>query len=238
MADAVELDDVTTWPTVFRTVVEARAANSEKDDLFDPIDEKRAIQALDGERLRVYHCTRLTKREVDSVRSEGLKPLSVEFTQERIRSAVADGHLTEVEGAFYGQTTLPRDENRSGMVWLFTKRASLSQPAQIGYLVEVWGGEGINMALSSRSPEIRRLERVGTPSVVIAVIDLSRHCDRSYPGVLAASVRHLRYGDGGTSIMCRSIVGPECIESIQHPGGEFWERHVWSPSSGFLGADA
>lgn len=121
------------------------------------------------------------------------------------------------------------------MVWFFTERAALSQAPQIGYLVEVWGGEGINMALRGGSPEMERLERVGIPSVVVAGIDLDRHCDYAHPGILAAAVRQLRSGDGGTSIMSHSTVGPEWIEAVEHPGGQFWEQYVWTPQGGYRG---
>jgi hypothetical protein len=234
----VALDDVATWPPVFRSLVEATAARSGDDEWFEPTSDGLGVQALSGTRVRVYHCTRLTPREVASVQSEGLQPLSIEFTHQRVRAAVLDGHLTEEEGAFYGQTALPREKNRAGMVWFFTDRVSLAKAPQIGYLVEVWGGEGINMTLSSRSPEMRRLEGVGTPSVVVAAIDLDRHYDYAHPGVLAAAVRQLRCGEGGTSVMCRSAVEAQYIESIEHPGGEFWDRHVWTPRDGFRSNDA
>jgi hypothetical protein len=229
----VDLDDTDTWPTRFRAFVEQAAARADEDTWFDTNDEAAVEDALTGCRVRAYHCTRLTPRELESIRSVGLRPLSPEFTRERLRHAVEDGHLTHEEAAFYGETALPKARNRAGKVWLFTDRASLANAPQVGYLVEVWGGEGINMALSSRSPEMERLERVGAPSVVVAAVDLDVHCQRADPGILTAAVRQLQSNDGGTTIQCGTTVGPEYIEAVEHPRGSFWDRYVWTPKQGF-----
>lgn len=238
MTSIVLLDDVKTWPSGFRALVEATAAESDEEVWLSAASECLAQHSLMHHRVRVYHCTRLTPREIADVTSGGLKPLSVEFTQERIRSAVLDGHLTEDEGRIYDQTKLPREENRAGRVWLFTDPSCLTDAHRIGNLVDVWGGEGINMMLSSGSPLFKRLERVGIPTVIIAAIDLDRHCEYASPGLLTAAVRHFRGERGGTEIMSRSTVEPEYIESIEHPGGHFWRQHVWTPTSGFVGDGA
>ncbi len=233
MTPIVDLDDASTWPAPFRAVVEQAASKTEEDAWLSDGDELAAVNALSRYRVRAYHCTRLTPREVHGIRSTGIRPLSREFTRERLVNAVADVHLTEQEAALYEQATLASEANRAGMVWLFTDRASLADASQIGYLVEVWGGEGINMAFHSHSPEVKRLERVGTPSVVIVAIDLCVHYQRSHPGLLTAAVRTLRLNGGGTSIQSSVAVGPECIEAIEHPGGLFWNLYVWTRRGGF-----
>jgi hypothetical protein len=233
LSSIVDLDDANTWPTRFGALVEQAAVGADEDTWFDISDEAAVEDALTGCRVRAYHCTRLTPREVEDIRFGGLRPLSPEFTLARLTHAVEDGHLTDQEAALYGNTTLPKARNRAGRVWLFTDRASLASAPQIGYLVEVWGGEGINMVLGSRSVEMDRLERVGTPSVVVAAIDLDVHCQRAHPGILTAAVRQLLSKDGGTLIECGVKVGPEYIEAIEHPGGSFWDRYVWTPKEGF-----
>jgi hypothetical protein len=233
MTPIVELDDVGTWPALFRGVVEQAAANADEDSWFADRDEGAAVDLLSPYRVRAYHCSRLTPREVHSIRSSGIRPLSHEFTRERLVNAVADGHFTEQEAAFYAQTTLASEVNRAGMVWLFTDRASLASASQISYLVEVWGGEGINMPFHSHSPEMERLKRVGTPSVVIVAIDVGVHYQHSHPGVLTAAVRTLLTNDGGTSIQSSVTIGPEYVEAIEHPSGLFWNRYVWTPRGGF-----
>jgi hypothetical protein len=99
--------------------------------------------------------------------------------------------------------------------------------------VEGWGGEGINMAWDSRSPEFKRLESVGRPSVVIARLDLRIHCERATPGILDAAVQRLVSGRGGTTIQSLNPVEPEFIESVEQAGSPYWEKYVWTPHQGF-----
>lgn len=210
----VDLNDRRTWPKPFRALVEEAAPSYDEDRWFDPSKEHEAIAALDERLVRAYHCTRLTDREFRSVLTDGLLLLSPELAVRRLEAAVADGHLTQEEGATYLRTKLPRDPGRRGMVWFFTDRASLSDAHQIGYLVEGWGGEGINMAWNSRSLEYKRFERVGRPSVVIASLDLRIHCERASPGILDAAVQYLVSGTGGTTIQSVKRVGREYIQLL------------------------
>jgi hypothetical protein len=230
----VDLDDLSTWPASFRRHVGQAERSAEPEPFFGISDDLAAIATLQGARLRAYHCTRLTPREVQSVHTDGLRPLSPEFTFERIADAVTDGHLTEEEGEFYGRTDRPRASNRAGLVWLCASKETLADGHAIGNLVEAWGGEGINMAINSRSPEFKRLERVGRPTVVIAAIDPTVHYARGGPGILSGAVRRLREDVGGTSIECHVAIGPEFIEAVEHPGGAFWSNHVWTPRRGFV----
>jgi hypothetical protein len=109
----------------------------------------------------------------------------------------------------------------------------LASATQIGYLVEVWGGEGINMTTPSHSPEMKRLERIGEPSVVICALDLSVHCQYGHPGILTAAIRQQLTGSGGTSLQSGVTVTAEHIGGIEHPGGSFWDQYVWTPRAGF-----
>lgn len=229
----VDLNDRRTWPKLFQALVEEAAPSYDEDRWFDPSKEKEAIAALDECLVRAYHCTRLTDRELRSVLSDGLLVLSPELAARRLEAAVTDRHLTPEEGALYSRTKLPRDPGRRGMVWFFTDRASLSDAHQIGYLVEGWGGEGINMAWNSRSPEYKRLETVGSPSVVIASLDLRIHCERASPGILDAAVQYLVSGTGGTTIQSLKPVEPDYIESVEQAGSSYWNKYVWTPRQGF-----
>lgn len=229
----VDLNDRRTWPQQFGTIVEEALPGYAEDQWFDREQEEAALRALEDHLVRAYHCTRLTDREVRNVRRDGLRLLTPELVQRRLQDAVTDELLTPDEADFYGQTRLPQDTHRGEMLWFFTDRASLSDAHQIGYLLEVWGGEGINMALHSHSPEMKRLERVGTPSVVIANLDLSIHHEHGHPGILEAAVQYQVTGKGGTTIQSTRKLDPENIESIEQPGSAFWRRYVWTPRNGF-----
>lgn len=89
------------------------------------------------------------------------------------------------------------------------------------------------MAWNSRSPEYKRLESVGRPSVVIAGLDLRIHCGRASPGILDAAVQHFVRGSGGSVIQSLNPVGPAYIEIVEQDGSSYWKKHVWTLSGGF-----
>ena len=229
----VDLNDRRTWPKAFRTVVEDVAPWYGGDRFLNAGEERRAIAALEGKLVRAYHCTRLTDRERRSVETDGLQLLSTALAQRRLEDAVADKHLTKEEGILYSRTPLPNHPDRRGMVSFFTDRLSLADASEIGYLVGGWGGEGINMDWDSHSPEFKRLERVGKPSVVIAGIDPQLHCERASPGILDAAVRYFLEGTGATTIQSVIAVAPRYIERIEQAGSPYWQRYVWTPREGF-----
>jgi hypothetical protein len=202
-----------------------------------PLDEAWTVsddefcRATRGRLLRVYHCTRLTEREIGEVRECGLVPLNPNLVARRIENAVVDGHLTPDEGVLYSTSRLSHDPERRGRLWFCGDRLSVSNVHGVGYLFSIWGGEGINMAWDSRSEECRRLARVGTPSVVISLIDPTESSG-SHPGLFAAALNKARGGTRGTDVCIRVPVTPANIEAIEFPGSRWWRRYVrWEPSA-------
>jgi hypothetical protein len=164
----------------------------------------------------------------------GLVALSPTYTRQRLSDAVEDGLLTAEQAEFYRKASVSREPGRRGSVWLFTDRASLAMAPRVGYLLENWGGEGINMGVRSRTPEMDLLEHIGEPTVVVANLDLSIHCGSAHPGVLHGAVKRiLGHQDHGTAVKSAITVAASYIESIEHPGSPFWQHYVWTPRTGY-----
>jgi hypothetical protein len=234
MNSLVDLDTPKTWPHEFREFIERcdRSCLS-FNDFIDGDVESDAAELLDGRLVVAYHCTRLTKSEIVSVREAGLVPLSSTFTRIRLQRAAEDGEITSEQRDQLLDSHLADDENRAGQICLFTDKASLSDSGQIGWLVRAWGGEGINMSVHTQSSEFRMFESIGVPTVVIASLDLRVHGGYRHPGLVLSAIRTMRGDAGGTSIYSRAPIGPENIVSLEHPNGEFWSRFVWTPREGF-----
>jgi hypothetical protein len=227
----VELADPRTWPGPLAALAREVADTVDLDDVWT-LDDAPFIEALNGASLRTYHCTRLTDRETFSIRADGLRLLTPELANERITNAVADGHLTEDEGALYSRTLLPQAANRRGRIGLIGDRDSLSNTPDVGYLLSIWGGEGINMAWPTHSAESKRLELVGTPSVVVVLFDPAVNEHRAHPGLTAAAVTRVAADPGSTAITCTVPLAGDRIEAIEHPRSQFWRRYVrWVPKS-------
>jgi len=227
----IEIADPSTWPTALRRLVRKVAAE-ESDDLSDLMWGNRDDEfhdAVDAAPIRAYHCTRLTERECTDIQRDGLEVLSPALVARRIVNAVEDGQLTPDEGALYATSKRSRDENRRGLVHLVGDRSSLDDPHQVGHLLSIWGGEGLNMHWHSRSHECRRLELVGTPSVVVAVIEAS-FVSRAHPGWLLAAASGVLGEPRGLALTCRAPIPGSRIEMIHQPGSGWWDRFVrWEP---------
>ena len=224
----VDLANEGSWPEAFASLVHQwdDAGPATRHEL-----ERAAVRALGGSLLRCFHCTRLTDRELTSVRGHGLRLLSAEFVHQRLVDAVEDGHLSVADAELYGRSRLARDARRAGTLWLFAPTSPLGDRSAIRHLVGTWGGEGIHMALSTRSAEFARLTRVGTPTVVVATIDVAQHYAGGHPGLLSAAAEQRRRSSA-TTIRCQAPIGADFIESIHHPGDDFRRTHVWTPSPG------
>lgn len=230
----VDLDLPETWPQEFRALVEDLGDSPQSlDEFLDQDLEQRASSLFEGHLLTAYHCTRLTRTELESVRNEGLIPLSASHTKVRLERAAESGDISGEQRDWLLREHLAHDPNRAGQVCLFTDKASLNVAREVGWLLRAWGGEGINMSVHTGSPEFQVFETIGIPTVVIAALDLSVHGGRFHPGLVLSALRTLKSDDGGTSVYSWTGVGPNNIIGLEHPNSKFWIEHVWTPAGGF-----
>jgi hypothetical protein len=215
----LEFADKRTWPLQVRQLREQLVIDLEPDMLWT-LSAEPFLAALGQHKVRLWHCTRLTEREMTDVRTNGLRPLSPKMVAERIAHAVSDGHLTSEEGSFYAQSRCSHEEGRRGMIHCFADRRGLARTADVIHLLRIWGGEGINQAWHTRSAESARLQKVGVPTVVSVAID-PRWASHSHPGWLSALVT----GEG-TSVIFRREIPASCIEDMYQPGSDIWDQYV------------
>jgi hypothetical protein len=117
-----------------------------------------------------------------------------------------------------------------GRIHLVGDRDDLRNIHEVGYLLSIWGGEAINMEWHTRSPESRRLELIGTPSVVVVLFDPAVDDHRSHPGLTAAAATRVGGEPQGTSITCTVPLAADRIEAIEQPDSPFWNKRVgWAP---------
>jgi hypothetical protein len=220
----IEFSDRRTWPPELRSLRAVLAERSDAGaDWFG--DDAAFFRAVDGYAVRLYHCTRLTPRESEDIRVDGMRLLSPELVAERLRNAVSDGWLTSEEGQFYGKSRCAREEGRRERIHFFANRRGLSNRSSVVHLLRIWGGEGLNMAWGTRSDESRRLWRIGTPTVVVADIDPT-WASACHPGWLSAVTN-----GGVVGVVFRRPIPGSCIVQLHNPGSAFWERHLrWASS--------
>lgn len=232
MTDVVDVDDPATWPDDLASEVdhwadELRGATPHTVDLRFPDDAEDAFRHgfLRGRLLRTHHCTRFLDREVELVRERGLRLLTEEFVKNRIAVAKSGGHLSEAEASLLCSSQVfasGRHKSRAGQVWLIAGDLPFEEETVHGVwrLLTVWGGEGINFDVEA-GPLRERLKCIGTPSVVVALVDVSEgwNVHSASPGILHAFVgTRLRLSEPGAELCYTAPVPADQIEDIWQPG--------------------
>jgi hypothetical protein len=231
----VDVDDAETWPREIIDIVaqwaeDCRGATEYSSDLPLALeDEPRFRQLLSGRLVRAYHCTRLFPHEVGLVREVGLRPLSPALLSDRIDAAEAAGAISTVEAenlrAAHVFATGERGYRANKVCLILSRRMFRDSLGGCLPLLTTWGGEGIYM--SSKGVRLRPwLESLGTPTVVVAHLDLSDNAagHRTFPplhNVFVGAALDLPHV--GADVLYMSPVLPEHIERILQPGDSDYE---------------
>jgi len=89
------------------------------------------------------HCTKLMDYEITDVLENGLKPLSRDFANERIKKLYEKGLIsTELKNKIHNKAEL-NAENRKGKICVFHCLSTLKDEWGLNRLFGLWGGESI-----------------------------------------------------------------------------------------------
>jgi hypothetical protein len=233
---AIDIDESGTWPEPVREWVKPyveslRGTTTFTSDLAVPLEREDELRALLGDQLLAFHCTRLLDHELDAVRRQGLRPLTLELVVERIDAAHAHGHLSDRDRERLRQRNLFALNDaryREQQVCLVLGRSGLDDSGVVP-LMSRWGGEAISMA-DPDSTEPAAF--IGRPAVVVTAIDLSvsHTVSPTFPSlgklfVGAGLGTNGRYAD----VLLRAPVPAGDIVSIWQPGDAHYDRHRTLP---------
>lgn len=239
MTNPVDLDDTGSWPAdVRRHVLERatglRGSTSYAGDLDIGLDgDTRFDEAMAGELLLAYHCTRLLPHEAEDIRRDGLRLLDQDLTVSRIQQAEQHGHLSpEQAEELLANTVFARHDTRGrlGQICAVVGRNGFNHDISgVWPLLNTWGGEAIYWAHDRKPSEIY-LRQLGTPSIVVISLDLEQpSADRRhsfFPDLEKAFVGRVLNLDGvGSSAHYRAPVSPEHVLDIWQPGSDEYDRH-------------
>jgi len=193
------LDSIETWPTSIRDIlaseevqlrsyVEAERMYEERlrDDVMlrlqpwaNPYESGwqeaagRVRELAEAYPVVGFHCTRLTRDEIDDVRSNGLRPLSPCFTSQRVDRRVRDGLISPRSAHEFKAANETTAGNRRGMIWFFHCLSTLRDEGAIYRLFRSWGGESIYCRHETNWRPHPVLSRIGTPCIVVATLQPS-----------------------------------------------------------------
>lgn len=236
MSSVIPLEHQKTWPAPAVEWAQRHAEltrdQPEGSTIWIHVEEEGdAFRALlRGEKLLVYHCTRLLEHEAAWIRTEGLRPLTRALVEGRIRAAYAEGHLTPGERdelLASNVFAIGAQENREQQICFVAGRESFDD----GYsgwesLLATWGGEAIYFTAQHLEP---RLREFGTPTIVPAAIDLSVswHVAPVWPSLARLFIARVA-GDAPiwADVFYPFAVPPVDVLDLWQPGHPEYDRHL------------
>jgi hypothetical protein len=234
----VDVDDQDTWPhPIAEWVGDVGSPRSDPRDLSDAIEDERQFRTLlEGRRVIAYHCTRLLEHEEAAIRRDGLRPVSLENTVERIRSACAHGHLTvrQQDELLAAVERIDREtiEARGRGTFLTVGLALFTEMTDLAAeWLGLWGGTVIYESAGARRGETHDLlGNLGRPTIVVAGLEVTdeRFRPTDYFGQMFTAVAHGRHFLGG-EVRCSPLVRVDEIEALWHPGDAEYERYAGLP---------
>ncbi len=232
MTDAVDPDDVSTWPAALRdTLAEYVAgvdpAETSAVDLELPLTDQQVTALLGGRPLRTYHATRLLPHEVKSVRGDGLRALKPEHLERRIADALAAGAISTEEADRLRARTVYAEGSkgtRSNQVCAVVGLTAFAEDwCGVWPLLSTWGGEAIYWHAEGET--LARLRSLGAPSVVVLDLPLAAASWLMFPGLGKALAGHLaRLLSRHADVFYRASVPASAVVTVWQPGAPEYDR--------------
>jgi hypothetical protein len=223
----IDIDDISTWPQSIldRTKQWAkkyRGSTKYASDLPIPLELESEFRELLGENLlRAYHCTRLLPHEVQLIKLNGLRMLSMGLIQDRIQAAQKANAISEEEAQLISKSNVfctGEQKHRENQVCLvLSKTVFKNHPSDCEPLLTNWGGEGIYNTSNSKSLS-DRVCSLGKPTIVVALINPNEplHAFPSLHKVFLGAA--LGFKDIAADIFYRASISPNHIEHFLQPG--------------------
>jgi hypothetical protein len=129
-----------------------------------------------GRTIRAWHYTRLTDREVEALRRNGIHLSTPQSLRRRFDAIVAEGRLTkaEIEVLWAQKMFNHQHDSRAGKFWAVSHLQRIDDGG-VEPLMKHWGGEAASMWMKEPAL-LETLEGVGRARVVAVAMPLDR-CD-------------------------------------------------------------
>jgi len=176
-----------------------------------------------------YHCTRLTKEEIESIRFGGMVLQNSASLGARIDRLLHQKLISTEVAQCLKSKNQSNDRNRSNKLWFCFFNPSIAGESGIGRFFKSWGGEALYNSHERDLDTGKVLRSVGAPCIIkvdlpIASMKESKFPDGAMARVLLSSFGHqlkIPIEHAGYSI--NNISAQNIIEIIEHPSKEFIE---------------
>ena len=161
---------------------------------FMRVEEHIVMPLMEARTIRVWHYTRMTDREVDIMRRDGIYPSSLANFRARLDAEVAAGSFSaEIADRLFADSPYQSDQraSRSGKFWAVSNPHSIDDGG-VKLLVKSWGGEAAYFWQRDEGLQ-ELLKRIGRARVLEVSMPLSysRHAFSAARAVVATYGRML-----------------------------------------------
>ncbi len=144
--------------------------------------EQMAIELLQSTTLRGWHCTRLTKNEVEHITAHGIQPPNLQILQGRIRRVQADGMLEDDIAQRLMDENNADDSSRKGVIWFCFYEPRFDDQSGTERLFQHWGGEALYRLHRCDARTGKALRSIGRPCLIEADVPVSSFGRYTYLG--------------------------------------------------------
>jgi hypothetical protein len=132
--------------------------------------------------LKGFHCSRLTREEVDWIAAEGMILPDPNMLRRRIDALMGSGLIPDRIANRLIKENQSHDINRTGRIWFIFTTSLLKDEFGVRDLFRFWGGEAL-YNLHDRDPEIAPiLASIGEPTIVEACVPIVDMGPSAFPG--------------------------------------------------------
>jgi len=191
------------------------------------VEEFREI--LRSHSLVGYHCTKLTREEIDSTSSNGLVLQNGVSLGARIDRILRTGSISPEVAHSLKEENQADECNRKNMLWFCFYAPSIAGECGIGRFFRFWGGEALYNSHENNPTTRPLLRSLGIPSIVKVNLPISSMKDTSFPDgamarVLLSSADHrLKKPITHEGYSIRDVSAQNIIQIIEHPSESFIE---------------
>lgn len=176
-----------------------------------------------------YHCTKLTKNEIEAIHSKGMLLQNSDSLNERISCLVKSGLLSEYVAQKLVTKNQADDGNRANMLWFCFYKPYLAGRYGIERFFRSWGGEALYNSHENTPVTGAALLTIGKPCLIKANVPIASLKSSYYPVSSMVRVFLSQRGhqlDNGIEHEGYSLndIRPEnIIEVIEYPSNQFIE---------------
>lgn len=185
--------------------------------------------ALRAHSLVGYHCTRLTREEIDNVRLDGMAPQNATSLNARIDRLLEGGLISPEVSNHLKERNQAGENNREGMLWFCFFEPFIAGESAIGRFFRSWGGEALYNLHEGHPITGPAIRSVGIPCIIKASVPISSMVATKFPdGPLARTLlseqgHRLRMPIEHEGYSIEHVSEDNIIEIIEYPSHKFLE---------------